>query len=104
MAEVFLGMVMGASGFEKLVAVNLILRDVNPSNVMIARNGEVKLADFGIAKAADGHQETQSGIIKGKFNYLSPEQVRGGGKAIDQRSDIFLLGLMLHELLSGKIL
>jgi len=79
--------------------LNIIHRDVNPSNVMIARSGEVKLADFGIAKATDGFQETQSGVIKGKFNYLSPEQVRG--KPVDQRSDIFLLGILLYELLSG---
>jgi eukaryotic-like serine/threonine-protein kinase len=80
--------------------LNIVHRDVNPSNVMIASTGEVKLADFGVAKATDGHQETQSGIIKGKLNYLSPEQVQG--HPVDQRSDIFLLGLLLYELLSGR--
>ncbi len=80
--------------------LNIIHRDVNPSNVMVASNGEVKLADFGIAKAADGHQETQAGVLKGKIHYLSPEQVLG--KPVDQRSDIFLLGLLLHELLAGR--
>jgi serine/threonine-protein kinase len=80
--------------------LNIVHRDVNPSNVMIASNGEVKLADFGIAKVADGRKETQAGVIKGKINYLSPEQVTS--KPVDQRSDIFLLGLLLHELLSGK--
>jgi serine/threonine protein kinase/CheY-like chemotaxis protein len=80
--------------------LNIVHRDVNPSNVMIASTGEVKLADFGIAKAADGHKETQSGILKGKINYLSPEQVLG--LPVGQRSDIFLLGLLLYELLSGR--
>jgi CheY-like chemotaxis protein/tRNA A-37 threonylcarbamoyl transferase component Bud32 len=80
--------------------LNIVHRDVNPSNVMIGSTGEVKLADFGIAKVADGHIETQAGVLKGKINYLSPEQVIG--KQVDQRSDIFLLGLLLHELLSGK--
>jgi len=80
--------------------LNIVHRDVNPSNVMIASTGEVKLADFGIAKATDGHKETQSGILKGKINYLSPEQVMG--HPVDQRSDIFLLGLLLYELLSGR--
>ncbi len=80
--------------------LNIVHRDVNPSNVMIASTGEVKLANFGIAKATDGHKETQSGILKGKINYLSPEQVLD--HPVDQRSDIFLLGLLLHELLSGR--
>ncbi|EAU62588.1 serine/threonine kinase PKN11 [Stigmatella aurantiaca DW4/3-1] len=80
--------------------LNIVHRDVNPSNVMIGSNGEVKLADFGIAKVADGHQETQAGVLKGKINYLSPEQVLS--KPVDKRSDIFLLGLLLHELLAGK--
>jgi len=81
--------------------LNIIHRDVNPSNVMVSSNGGVKLADFGIAKAADeGHQETQVGVLKGKINYLSPEQVHG--RPVDQRSDIFLLGLLLYEMLAGR--
>ncbi|NMO16443.1 protein kinase [Pyxidicoccus fallax] len=80
--------------------LNIVHRDINPSNVMVSSNGGVKLADFGIAKVADGHIETQAGVLKGKINYLSPEQVQG--RPVDQRSDIFLLGLLLFEMLAGR--
>ena len=80
--------------------LNIVHRDINPSNVMVSSTGEVKLADFGIAKAANVQSGTQAGVVKGKVGYLAPEQVRGG--AVDQRADIFLLGLLLHELLAGK--
>ncbi|MFP2933080.1 serine/threonine-protein kinase, partial [Pyxidicoccus sp. 3LG] len=80
--------------------LDIVHRDVNPSNVMVSSNGAVKLADFGIAKVADGHKETQAGVLKGKINYLSPEQVQG--RPVDQRSDIFLMGLLLHEMLAGR--
>ncbi|WP_224363759.1 protein kinase domain-containing protein [Hyalangium versicolor] len=93
-----------AYAHEKLDAsgrpLNIIHRDINPSNVMIASAGEVKLADFGIAKAANVQSGTQAGVVKGKLGYLAPEQVRGG--TVDQRADLFLLGLLLYELLSGQ--
>jgi serine/threonine-protein kinase len=80
--------------------LNIIHRDINPANVMVSKDGDVKLADFGIAKAADGTMNTQAGVIKGKSSYLSPEQVLG--TEVDQRSDLFLMGLMLWELLTGQ--
>jgi serine/threonine-protein kinase len=80
--------------------LNIIHRDINPSNVMISTAGEVKLADFGIAKVANVQSGTQVGVVKGKVGYLAPEQVRGA--QVDQRADLFLMGLLLYELLSGQ--
>ncbi len=80
--------------------LNIIHRDVNPSNVMVSSSGEVKLADFGIAKAANVQSGTQVGVVKGKVGYLAPEQVRG--LPSDQRADLFLIGLLLYELLAGR--
>jgi serine/threonine protein kinase len=80
--------------------LNLVHRDVSPQNVLIGYEGEVKLIDFGIAKAAGKASKTQAGILKGKFGYMSPEQVRG--LPIDRRSDIFALGIVLYEMLTGE--
>ena len=68
--------------------------------MLIGYEGEVKLIDFGIAKAAGKASKTQAGILKGKFGYMSPEQVRG--LPIDRRSDIFAVGIVLYELLTGE--
>ncbi len=80
--------------------LNLVHRDVSPQNVLIGYDGEIKIVDFGIAKAAGKASKTQAGILKGKFGYMSPEQVRG--LPVDRRSDIFALGIVLYELLTGE--
>lgn len=78
--------------------LELVHRDINPSNIMVSYEGSVKIADFGIAKAATNLNLTQTGAIKGKICYLSPEQAQA--KAIDHRTDIFTTGLLLYELLT----
>jgi serine/threonine-protein kinase len=75
--------------------MGIVHRDVSPSNIMIGYDGSVKLLDFGIAKATMRSVETQSGIIKGKFAYMAPEQCRG--RDVDRRSDVFSLGIILYE-------
>jgi len=80
--------------------LGLVHRDVSPQNVLVSFEGEVKLIDFGIAKAAGKGTKTQAGILKGKFGYMSPEQVRG--LPINRRSDIFSCGIVLYELLTGE--
>jgi serine/threonine protein kinase len=80
--------------------LNLVHRDVSPQNVLVSFEGEVKLIDFGIAKAAGKGSKTQAGILKGKFGYMSPEQVRG--IPVDRRSDVFSCGIVLYELLTGE--
>ncbi len=78
----------------------LVHRDVSPQNVLVSFEGEVKIIDFGIAKAAGKGSKTQAGILKGKFGYMSPEQVRG--LPVDRRSDVFSCGIVLYELLTGE--
>jgi len=80
-------------------SLNLIHRDVSPQNIIISYEGEAKLIDFGIAKAAGKANTTQAGILKGKFGYMSPEQVRGKTN-IDRRSDLFSLAVVLFEILT----
>jgi len=80
--------------------LNLVHRDVSPQNVLLSYDGEVKIIDFGIAKAAGKAGKTQAGILKGKFGYMSPEQVRG--LPLDRKSDIFAMGICLYELLTGE--
>ena len=81
-------------------SLGLVHRDVSPQNVLISYDGDIKLCDFGIAKAASKASHTRSGALKGKLQYMSPEQA--WGKDIDNRSDIFSLGLVLYEMLTGR--
>jgi serine/threonine protein kinase len=78
--------------------LRLIHRDVSPPNILISRNGEVKLADFGIAKRS--HEQSVVSTLKGKFSYMSPEQSRLA--LLDHTTDLFSLGAVLYELLTGR--
>ncbi len=80
--------------------LNIVHRDVSPQNVMISFDGEVKIMDFGIAKAAARSTKTRAGMVKGKCAYMSPEQARG--KDLDSRSDLFAVGVMTWEMLTGR--
>jgi serine/threonine protein kinase len=82
--------------------MRIVHRDVSPQNVLISYTGEVKLVDFGIAKAAMRSGQTEAGVIKGKYYYMSPEQA--WGDPMDHRSDIFSAGICLYELLTGEML
>lgn len=84
----------------KGVLLNLVHRDVSPQNILVGFDGGIKLIDFGVAKAAGRAQHTATGILKGKFPYMSPEQAEG--EDIDARSDIFALGIVLWELLTDR--
>ncbi|MAT29342.1 MAG: hypothetical protein CMN29_31145 [Sandaracinus sp.] len=82
--------------------LNIVHRDISPQNVLISFAGEVKIVDFGIAKAAMRSGQTEVGVIKGKYYYMSPEQA--WADPVDQRSDVFSTGIVLHELLTGQML
>lgn len=79
--------------------LGLVHRDVSPQNVLLGYDGSVKLLDFGVAKLFEAGRQTTEGVVKGKFGYMSPEQVLG--EPIDRRSDIFALGVVLYELVAG---
>ena len=79
---------------------NIVHRDISPPNVLVSRRGEVKLVDFGLAKASSQLESTDPGVVKGKFSYLSPEAA--SGKEVDPRTDIFAVGIVLYEMLTGK--
>ncbi len=80
--------------------LQIVHRDVSPSNILVSYQGEVKVADFGIVKASNVAETTDAGTLKGKFEYMSPEQAQG--LPLDRRSDVFALGIILHEMLTGR--
>lgn len=80
--------------------LNIVHRDVSPPNVLLSKEGEVKLTDFGLAKAQSQIELTDPGVVKGKFGYLSPEAA--AGETVDARTDIFAAGIVLWELLAGR--
>ena len=82
--------------------LGIVHRDVSPQNVLVSYSGEVKLVDFGIAKATMKARQTAVGVIKGKYYYMSPEQA--WGDPIDHRSDIFSAGIVLYEMMVGQML
>ncbi len=82
------------------VPLYIVHRDMSPPNVLITKHGEIKIVDFGLAKANSQLEKSEPGIIKGKFSYLAPEAAMG--QDVDARTDVFAVGIILWELLSGQ--
>jgi serine/threonine protein kinase len=80
--------------------LGIVHRDISPPNVLISKQGEIKVVDFGLAKATSQIETTDPGVVKGKMSYLSPEAARG--EEVDSRADIFAVGILLYEMLTGK--
>ena len=80
--------------------LDLIHRDISPDNILVSRQGTVKVVDFGIAKAANQRHKTNTGLIKGKIAYMPPEQLHG--QELDRRVDVYAMGVVLYELLTGR--
>jgi len=80
--------------------LNIVHRDISPQNILISYGGDVKLTDFGIAKALDSTEHTQTGVVKGKYSYMSPEQI--AGQPVDRTSDLYSLGIVFYEAVAGE--
>ncbi len=80
--------------------LGIVHRDISPPNILISKRGEVKVTDFGLAKATTQLEKTDPGVVKGKFSYLSPEAAMG--QPVDMRTDIYALGIVLWEMLAGR--
>jgi len=80
--------------------LGIVHRDVSPHNLIITYDGEIKLVDFGIAKVLENESETHSGVLKGKYAYMSPEQVKG--EKLTNKTDLFSLGIILYEISTGE--
>jgi eukaryotic-like serine/threonine-protein kinase len=101
-SEVLQGLIHAhAARDEQGRSLGIVHRDVSPGNILISRTGRVKLADFGIARSTQIEHHTDPGQVKGKFGYMSPEQVMGD-EELDGRSDVFSLGVVIAEMLLGR--
>ena len=80
--------------------LGIVHRDISPPNILVSWNGEVKLTDFGLAKATTQLESTDPGVVKGKFSYLAPEAAHG--REVDARADVFAVGILAFEMLTGR--
>ncbi len=80
--------------------LNIVHRDISPPNILLSKRGEIKVTDFGLAKATTQLEKTDPGVVKGKFSYLSPEAALG--EPVDARADVFALGIVLWEMIAGR--